>query len=183
MLDSVLSSRYKILQRLGGGSFGQTYLATDTQRPHSPKCVVKHLKPLRNDADFMETARSLFQREAETLEKLGSHDQIPRLLAYFESNQEFYLVQDYIPGTLLTQEFSSAHPWQEDQAIAFLNGILEVLDFIHQLGVIHRDLKPDNIIRRQADGKLILIDFGAVKTIQSALNQPIESARFGNTMT
>ena len=89
MLDSILSNRYKILQRLGGGSFGQTYLATDTQRPHSPKCVVKHLKPLKHDTEFMATARSLFQREAETLEQLGNHDQIPRLLAYFEANEEF----------------------------------------------------------------------------------------------
>ena len=183
MLDSLLSSRYKILQRLGEGSFGQTYLATDTQRPNSPKCVVKHLKPLRNDDEFMATARTLFQREAETLEKLGSHDQIPRLLAYFEADEEFYLVQDYIPGTLLTQELNARHPWTEAQAIAFLDNILGALAFIHHLGVIHRDLKPDNIIRRQADGKLILIDFGAVKTIQTAINPSLDAARFGNTIT
>lgn len=183
MLESLLSSRYKILQRLGGGSFGQTYLATDTQRPNSPKCVVKHLKPLRNDDEFMATARMLFQREAETLEKLGSHDQIPRLLAYFEAETEFYLVQDYIPGTLLTQELTPEHPWTEAQAIAFLENIMGSLEFIHNLGVIHRDLKPDNIIRRQSDGKLILIDFGAVKTIQTALNQPVDVAKFGNTIT
>lgn len=183
MLDSILSSRYKILQRLGGGSFGQTYLALDTQRPHSPKCVVKHLMPLKNDAEFMTTARSLFQREAETLEKLGNHDQVPRLLAYFEVKEEFYLVQDYIPGTLLSQELSSEHPWNESQAIAFLENSLGVLEFIHQLGVIHRDLKPDNIIRRQTDGKLVLIDFGAVKTIQSVLNPSESTARFGNTIT
>ncbi|NJN24017.1 MAG: serine/threonine protein kinase [Acaryochloridaceae cyanobacterium RL_2_7] len=183
MLDSILSSRYKILQRLGGGSFGQTYLALDTQRPHSPKCVVKHLMPLKNDPEFMTTARDLFQREAETLEKLGSHDQVPRLLAYFEVNEEFYLVQDYIPGTLLSQELSAEHPWTEPQAIAFLENILQVLEFIHQLGVIHRDLKPENIIRRQIDGTLILIDFGAVKTMQSALNPSQNSARFGNTIT
>ncbi|MCM1984863.1 AAA-like domain-containing protein [Lyngbya confervoides] len=183
MGETVLSGRYQILRSLGGGSFGQTHLALDTQRPHSPTCVVKHLRPLRQDSEFMATARSLFQREAETLEKLGCHDQIPRLLAYFESQNEFYLVQDYIPGSLLSQELLPQHPWTEAQAISLLQDILGILQFIHSLGVIHRDLKPDNLIRRQSDGKLVLIDFGAVKHIQTAFNTPAERAKFGDTIT
>jgi hypothetical protein len=150
--------------------------------------VVKHLKPVRHDAEFMGTARSLFRREAETLERLGVHNQIPRLLAYFEQDNEFYLVQDYIDGNLLSQELRPETPWNETQAVSFLTDVLGILDFIHRFGVIHRDLKPENLIRRRTDGKLVLIDFGAVKCIQSALTSTnlaamVNPGQIGETMT
>jgi serine/threonine-protein kinase len=90
MIGTLLGSRYKVINILSGGGFGQTYVAIDTQRPGSPKCVVKHLKPLRQNPAFLEMARRLFQTEADILEKLGRHDQIPHLLAYFEENKQFY---------------------------------------------------------------------------------------------
>lgn len=93
MISQLLAGHYKVLQILGAGGFGQTYVAEDTHRPGNPKCVVKHLKPASSAPQVLETARKLFQKEAETLERLGSHyNQIPRLLAYFEENQEFYNV-------------------------------------------------------------------------------------------
>lgn len=78
MLGQLLDGRYQVLQILGGGGFGQAYLAQDTHRPGFPKCVVKHLKPVTRSPEFLETARRLFTSEAETLEQLGNHDQIPR---------------------------------------------------------------------------------------------------------
>ncbi|MEH2065714.1 MAG: serine/threonine-protein kinase [Nostoc sp.] len=169
MLGQLLDGRYQVLQVLGGGGFGQTYIAQDTHRPGFPKCVVKHLKPVTRSPEFLETARRLFTNEAETLEQLGNHDQIPRLLAYFEDNQEFFLVQEFIEGHTLKAELFPNQHWTEDQVLQLLQQVLDILQFIHSHNVIHRDIKPDNIIRRKQDGKLVLIDFGAVKQVQTQL--------------
>ncbi|MHC5742924.1 MAG: protein kinase domain-containing protein [Nostoc sp.] len=169
MLGQLLDGRYQVLQTLGGGGFGQTYIAQDTHRPGFPKCVVKHLKPVTRSPEFLETARRLFTSEAETLEQLGYHDQIPRLLAYFEDNQEFFLVQEFIEGHTLKAELFPNQRWTEDRVIQLLQQILGILQFIHSHNVIHRDIKPDNIIRREQDGKFVLIDFGAVKQVQTQL--------------
>ncbi|HEY9596551.1 MAG TPA: protein kinase [Cyanophyceae cyanobacterium] len=170
MLGKLLDGRYQIVQPLSTtGGFGQTYIAEDTRRPGNPTCVVKHLKPASNNPNYLETARRLFKSEAETLEQLGNHDQIPRLLAYFEENHEFYLVQQFIVGHPLSHELNPSYPWTENQVIALLNDVLSILAFVHSHGVIHRDIKPDNLIRRDSDGKLVLIDFGAVKQIQTQM--------------
>ncbi|NET56039.1 MAG: protein kinase [Symploca sp. SIO2E6] len=169
MIGELLDSRYKIIQALGAGGFGHTYIAEDTRIPGNPKCIVKHLKPASPDPNLLPTARRLFLSEAETLARLGDHEQIPRLLAYFEANQEFYLVQELIVGHTLRQELAPGRKWQESEVISLLEGLLPVLRFIHQQDVIHRDIKPDNIIRRESDGKLVLIDFGAVKRLRSEL--------------
>ncbi|MBC6430184.1 serine/threonine protein kinase [Nostoc sp. HG1] len=169
MLGQLLDGHYQVLQVLGKGGFGQTYIAQDTHRPGFPKCVVKHLKPVTRSPEFLETARRLFNSEAETLEQLGNHDQIPRLLAYFEHNQEFFLVQEFIEGDTLKAELFPNRPWTEEKVIQLFQDMLGILQFIHSRKVIHRDIKPDNIIRRQQDGKLVLIDFGAVKQVQTQL--------------
>ncbi len=169
MVGKLLDRRYKLLKILGAGAYAQTYIAEDTRRPSHPKCLVKHLQPASQDPTFLEVARRLFKTEAETLAKLGSHDQIPQILAYFEENQEFYLVQEFIEGHLLSDELLSGTRMPEVEAIAMLQDILTILEFIHAHQVIHRDIKPNNIIRRDLDGKLVLIDFGAVKEIRHDL--------------
>jgi serine/threonine protein kinase, bacterial len=167
MLGQVVGSRYRIFKHLGGGSFGQTYLAEDAYIPEDNLCVVKQLKPQFTDPLTLQVARRLFESEARTLHKLGSHGQIPRLLAHFEENQDFYLVQEFIEGHDLSRELLLGKRWSEADAIKLVWEILEVLSFVHQHQVIHRDLKPSNIRRRQRDGKLVLIDFGAVKQIST----------------
>ncbi|QYX33813.1 serine/threonine protein kinase [Sphaerospermopsis torques-reginae] len=169
MIGKLLDHRYQVIRILATGGFGQTYIAEDTRRPGNPICVVKHLKPASTDQKIFETAKRLFNSEAETLEKLGNHDQIPRLLAYFDENQEFFLVQEYIDGHTLTEELIPGQPWNQNQVMQLLLEVLEILEFVHQQGVIHRDIKPDNIIRRAADYKLVLVDFGAVKQLRSPL--------------
>lgn len=170
MLGTVLVGRYQIYQMLGGGGFGKTYIALDTQRPGQPKCVVKHFQPVTHNPEFLETARRLFTSEAETLEKLGYHDQIPRLLAYFEEDQEFFLVQEFIEGHSLKVEMPPNQPWTEEKVIILLQQGLDILKFIHSHQVIHRDIKPENMLRRLEDGKLVLIDFGAVKQVQTHIS-------------
>lgn len=170
MLGKLLDGRYRVIQVLSSGGFGETYIAEDTRRPGNPKCVVKHLKPASNDPNNLQIAQRLFKREAEILEKLGNHNQIPQLLAYFDDNQEFYLVQQFIVGHPLTPELPPGQRWTPNQVIQMLEDVLGVLDFIHADGVIHRDIKPDNLIRRHQDTRLVLIDFGAVKQVRTQLN-------------
>ncbi|MDZ7965269.1 MAG: protein kinase [Nostoc sp. DedSLP03] len=172
MIGQILGGRYQILEQLGKGGFGITFTAIDTGRPGNPPCVVKLFKPMSTDPYNLEVGKRLFVREAEKLEKLGKHDQIPRLLAYFEENQEFYLVQEYIEGHDLSRELVSGVQLSEAYVIKLLQDILEVLDFVHQQNLIHRDLKTSNIRRRQSDDKIVLIDFGAVKEVSTQVVNP-----------
>lgn len=175
--SSLLAKRYEIKRILGQGGFGCTYLAKDTQRPGNPTCVVKQLMPARRDTRFLQVARRLFDAEAEILEIVGKHPQIPELLAYFEENQEFYLVEEYIRGRSLESELSSIHGMHDEPSvIQMLLEILDVLTYIHQHRVIHRDIKPSNIIRNNSDSRLVLIDFGAVKKMQPLNTEQTELA-------
>ena len=167
MIGQLLAGHYKVLKVLGEGGFGQTYIVEDIHLPGKPKCVLKHLKPTSTDLQVLEAARNLFCKEAETLQKLGSHDQIPRLLAYFEENHEFYLVQEFIHGHSLSKELPPGKKWTETQVVQMLIEVLKVLQFVHSQGVIHRDIKPDNLIRNTLDHRLTLIDFGSIKQIHS----------------
>ena len=156
MLNTILRGHYKIISHLGGGGFGQTYLAEDIDLPTHPTCVVKQLKPLSNEPFVLETAKRLFDKEAEILYSLGSHDRIPRLLAHFQEGEEFYLVQEFADGLDLTQEIGKGKSLPETAAIALLKEILEILVFVHGRGVVHRDIKPANLIRRSSDRKIVL---------------------------
>jgi serine/threonine protein kinase/outer membrane murein-binding lipoprotein Lpp len=169
MLGQTIGVRYKILKHLGGGGFGQTYLAEDAYIPDNALCVVKHLKPQSSDPFTLQTSRRLFDSEARILNKLGNHPQIPRLLAHFEENQEFYLVQEFVEGHDLSLEIVIGRQYGEPEVIKLLWDILEILTFVHQNHAIHRDLKPSNIMRRAQDDKLVLIDFGAVKQISTQI--------------
>jgi serine/threonine protein kinase/Flp pilus assembly protein TadD len=129
--------------------------------------VIKQLKPQISSDDALQMARRCFNTEAQVLYQLGIHDQIPRLLAHFEDNQEFYLAQEFVEGEPLTKEFVEGKTWSENQVVFWLQDILKVLAFVHQRQVIHRDLKPSNLIRRRHDRRIVLIDFGAVKQVST----------------
>jgi serine/threonine protein kinase len=170
--DKPLAGHYKIVEELGAGGFGKTFLAQDLHLPGQPICVIKQLKPQVTDTQSLQTARRLFDTEAQVLYRLGNHDQIPRLLAHFEENEEFYLAQEYIEGTLLSEELNAKQRWSENRAVALLRDILRALAFVHEQNVIHRDIKPSNLICRRRDGKIVLIDFGAVKQVSTQLVSP-----------
>jgi serine/threonine protein kinase, bacterial len=159
----LLRDRYRVIQALGQGGFGATFLAIDESLPGQPNCVIKQLRPTATAPHVLQMARELFEREAQTLGRIGNHPQVPRLLDYFEANQEFYLVQEYVSGSTLQQEVKRSGPLTELSVKHFLSEILPVMEYIHSNRVIHRDIKPANMIRRAQDGKLVLIDFGAVK--------------------
>lgn len=167
-----LGGRYQITKQLGSGGFSQTFLALDLHLPGHPPCVVKQLKSQTSDIDSLQMARRFFEIESQALYRLGVHDQIPRLFAHFEENNEFYLVQELIEGKTLNKELLKGKPWPEPQVVALLRDILQVLVFVHQEQVIHRDIKPSNLIHRYKDSKLVLIDFGAVKEVTTQFTDP-----------
>lgn len=180
MSELVLSGRYKIIEILGEGGFGQTHLAEDLHLPTKPHCVVKRLKSQFSDEESFKLAHRLFEQEAEVLYRLGNHPGIPNLLAHFEANGEFVLVQEFIEGATLAQEFAAGKKYTEAEAVRFLSELLETLSFVHRQNVIHRDIKPSNLIRRASDGKLFLIDFGAVK--QVSVNPFNQDPTFNSTV-
>ncbi|NEN89935.1 MAG: SUMF1/EgtB/PvdO family nonheme iron enzyme [Okeania sp. SIO3H1] len=171
----ILRNHYKIIDTLGSGGFGDTYLAQDLDLPGKPKCVVKHLSPKSSDPGVLTIAQRLFEREAETLYKLGKDsDQIPKLFAHFQERTEFYLVQEYIEGHDISKELTPGKKLSESYTITLLKGILSALEKAHQNNIIHRDIKPENLMRRKSDKKIVLIDFGAVKEINvlTTANKP-----------
>lgn len=166
MSSELLNNRYRILQTLGRGGCGETFLAEDTHMPSRRKCVIKQLKPATSDSLGYRIVKERFEREAAILEMIGREcDQIPKLHAYFTENQEFYLVQDWIDGKNLEQKVAEGGLFSEDSVRRLLISILPVLDYVHRRGIIHRDIKPANIMLRNEDGKPVLIDFGAVKEL------------------
>jgi len=158
-----LNGRYLVKKTLGQGGFGATFVAVDTGLPGDPVCVIKQLHPSNNSPNFLKMARELFEREAETLGKLGNHPQIPRLLDYFEQQEQFFLVQEFVNGANLQKQVKEKGPFGEAEIRQFLKEALPLFEYIHSQQVIHRDIKPANLIRRDIDNKLVLIDFGAVK--------------------
>lgn len=173
----LLRDRYRVQKALGQGGFGATFLAQDESLPGDPCCVIKQLRPATTGSHILQMARELFEREARTLGRIGNHPQVPRLLDYFEDNEQFYLVQEYISGSTLQQEIRQNGPMSEPGVKQFLSEILPLLQYIHSNQVIHRDIKPANLIRREQDRKLVLIDFGAVKTqVNPAANNSDQTA-------
>jgi serine/threonine protein kinase len=159
----LFQNRYQVLQVLGKGGFGVTFLARDMQLPSTPACVIKQLCPKLRDEGAFGRAIERFEREAKILGELGGHAQIPTLLNYFRCEGGFFLVQEYIKGQTLGRLVKQQGPWTEAQVKGFLREIIPVLQYIHRNGVIHRDIKPPNLIRCQDTERLVLLDFGAVK--------------------
>ncbi len=175
-MQLILDGRYLPINLLGQGGFGAAYLARDRRTPANHACVVKQFQPPADLSEHqLEIALNLFDREAEVLERLGTqHPQIPRLLAFFplrvnnaltgEIDQFFYLVQEYIQGKTLEEIVTDQGPFSEPETIEVMRSILGILQFVHENGAIHRDVKPSNIMRHD-NGQYFLLDFGTVKQV------------------
>ena len=161
---ALINNRYQIIDTLGRGGFGETFLAIDTHLPSGKKCVIKQLKPIIQEPQIPVWMKDRFQQEARILEHLGEENrQIPRLYAYFSEAGNFYLVQEWIEGVTLTEKVEKQGTLSQPEVEKILLSILPVLDYVHSQRIVHRDLKPDNIILRSSDDLPVLIDFGAVK--------------------
>ncbi|OUL37019.1 serine/threonine protein kinase [Nostoc sp. T09] len=166
LIKKILKNRFQIVKLLARGGSGDTYLAIDLDLPGQPYCVVKHFYPKHPHPAVAPIAKNLFDREAEGLYQLGNnHNQIPTLFAHFHEDGDFYLVQEFVDGYDLTQEIVPGKPLSEEAVFNLLKDILEVLVFVHQHKIIHRDIKPQNLMRRHSDQKIVLIDFGSIKKV------------------
>src|SRR6476661_8529491 len=174
----LLRERYRAIKPLGRGGFGRTFLAIDEDKPSKPRCAIKQFFPLSQGTSSSEKEAELFNREAVRLDKLGKHPQIPELLAHFQQERYQYLVQEFIEGQNLQEELARTGPFSESKILSLLKDLLPVLQFVHDRSVIHRDIKPPNIIRRRLSqtpiiytypaltGELVLVDFGAAKVVE-----------------
>jgi serine/threonine protein kinase len=164
-LGTLLQQRYRVTRVLGQGGFGRTYLAQDTGC-FDEMCVLKEFSPNDRGRDALKKSKELFQREAQVLYQIN-HPQIPKFRANFEEQKRLFLVQEYAEGKtvakLLSERLKKSTTFSEIEAVSFLQNMLPVLSHIHGMGIIHRDISPDNIIFRDRDKLPVLIDFGVVK--------------------
>ncbi len=176
----LLRNRFRVIRVLSQeGAFGKTYLAQDSDKLNEV-CVIKQLAPRIEGNWVQNKVLELFEKEAQRLQELGGHPQIPKLLAYFEQDNCLYLVQEFIDGQNLLEELEKRRQgdiwlrcYSETEIREFLLNLLPVIQFIHERGVVHRDIKPQNIIRRNSPkelmGDLVLIDFGSSKELKPKL--------------
>ncbi|MBD1860934.1 MULTISPECIES: serine/threonine-protein kinase [Trichocoleus] len=182
----LLGDRYRVVRELGHGGFGRTYLAEDQNRFNEP-CVLKEFAPQVQGTYALQKAEELFEREAGILYKL-QHPQIPRFRELFRAalpdRSRLFLVQDYVEGqtyrALLDTRKLQGQRFNEAEVTQLLLQILPILDYIHSLGVIHRDISPDNLILRSADWLPVLIDFGGVKQIAATVASQFLAQSVGN---
>ncbi|MEL6814276.1 MAG: serine/threonine-protein kinase [Cyanobacteria bacterium J06598_3] len=174
-----LGDRYTVVEELGRGGFGQTYLAKDLHR-YDELCVVKEFVPQVENKAMLAKAKELFEREASVLYQLG-HKQIPEFRQLLEVESEtggrLFIVQDYVAGptyqALLEDRKRFGGKFSETEVTQLLYQVLPVLSYIHGMGLIHRDISPENLILRQTDGFPVLIDFGSVKEIAAAVRSQL----------
>jgi serine/threonine protein kinase len=164
-LGTLLQKRYRVTKVLGQGGFGRTYLSQDTGC-FDEMCVLKEFSPNDRGRDALKKSKELFQREAQVLYQIN-HPQIPKFRANFEEQKRLFLVQEYAEGKTvaksLSERLKNNQTFTEAEAVDFLNNMLPVLTHIHGMGIIHRDISPDNVIFRDRDKLPVLIDFGVVK--------------------
>ncbi|MCW6036183.1 IMS domain-containing protein [Spirulina subsalsa FACHB-351] len=173
MSQTVIKNRYQIIRPLSSGGFGETFIVIDQDMPSGRQCVLKKLNPMTDDPKIYQLVQERFSREAAILEDLGkNHAQIPELYGYFEADSEFCLVQEWIVGQTLRQKVQEFGPFNESEIKTLLLDLLPVLEYVHSKRIVHRDIKPDNIILRGADNKPVLIDFGAVKETMGTVISP-----------
>ncbi|MFN6568894.1 serine/threonine-protein kinase [Dendronalium sp. ChiSLP03b] len=174
IVGTVLQNRYRVIQILGQGGFGRTYLAED-QRRFNELCAIKELMTVATGVSAWEKAQELFQREATILYQI-EHPQVPKFREKFDQDQRLFLVEDYVAGktyrTLLADRQAVGQTFSETEVLQLIRFLLPVLEHIHSRGIIHRDISPENIILRDSDAKPVLIDFGVVKELATRLQSP-----------
>ncbi|HEY6333163.1 MAG TPA: protein kinase, partial [Blastocatellia bacterium] len=153
---------YRILDYVGGGGFGSVFRAEDLT---SPGRIVA-IKELHKKHTRSAVIKQRFFQEALAMARLD-HPNLPRLFTFGEDNGSYYLVMEFVYGRPLSEEIQRAGPFPEQRAVGIITQVLDAVSYAHKNGVIHRDLKPDNIILtgdKGPDGVKVL-DFGIAKLV------------------
>jgi serine/threonine protein kinase len=177
--DTLLQQRYRILNLLGEGKFGRTYLATDRGRADA-YCAIEELAPFSQFSSAVAKAKEIFKKEAALLYQL-QHPQIPRFWTTVEEDSRLLLVRDYVVGRtyqdLLEDRRNVGRTFSESEVYQFLLELLPVIGYIHDQGTIHRDITPAHIVCRDGDRLPVPIDFGVVKEFANKLQESPASPR------
>ena len=180
---SIVGNRYQIIQRLGRSKTEKAYLAKDLQATGDSRCVVEQLDPNCHSEVNWQIVKRYLLNEVAVLQRLGDHPQIPQLYDHFTEERQFYLVREYIDGDNLEQEIERKI-FNEAETIFLLQEVLRILDFIHKTNVIHRDVQPAHLIRRNRDNSFVLINFSTIREIEATTinlqGEVIFDGSFGN---
>ena len=163
---SIVGNRYQIIQKLGREETGKTYLVKDLQATGDARCVLEQLNPNYDNETNWQLIKQHLLNEVKVLKRLGDHPQIPQFYNYFIEDKIFYLVREYIDGDNL-ETIVERKLFNEVDAIYFIQDALRILDFIHKTNVIHRDVQPLHLIKRKTDNSFVLINFGAIREIET----------------
>lgn len=156
----LLQGRYKIRESIAKGGMGSIYRAWDT-RLNVAVAVKEMIPQMGIDSHTLAQLRHQFHQEAQTLARLN-HPNLVRVTDFFEEGGNVYLVMDFIEGESIADLISRQGALPENEVLLWVDQVLDALAYCHAQGVIHRDVKPQNIIIR-SDGRAVLVDFGLVK--------------------
>ncbi len=155
MIGKILADRYQITEVRDSG---RVLVAEDTHRPGYPLCLIQRLQGAASNPQGFQIAKLILEQRVEAIGRLGKFSQIPAVLTFFELDQGLYLLEEMVMGHPLSQELIPGTPWSEAQTCELMRELLEILIYMHQHDVILRGLRPDNLIRRQTDGKLVIVN-------------------------
>jgi serine/threonine-protein kinase len=156
----ILQGRYRIIEKLGQGGMGTVYRAQDERL--NIFVALKEMVPQPGlDIQTLNQLRQQFQQEAHILARLN-HPNLVNVTDFFQENGNTYLVMKFIEGESLADKIAQKGALSEDEVLIWANQLLDALKYCHSQGVIHRDIKPQNVII-QPDGQAVLVDFGLVK--------------------
>ncbi|MBE9048710.1 serine/threonine protein kinase [Pleurocapsales cyanobacterium LEGE 10410] len=164
--SELLKQRYHLHNLIAQSTHSRVFLASDLALER--KCVVKQLYSDHCPAKVKQAMELMFHQEAKILTKLaGRHPQICQFYDYFRDSGSLYIVQEWIQGITLEQKLHRQRKLSESETKDILLKILTVLECIHSQGIIHRDIKPNNIILRSKDNLPVLIDFGVAQEVST----------------
>ena len=173
--------QYQLLRLLGRGGMGTTYLAwrllpDALSHPMAPGQRLVVIKQLNADVSRIAKASELFAREAAVLQRMD-HPGIPHFLDAFSDGEQSYLVMDLVHGQNLEQVVLKQGPIEPSQAILWMQQTCDVLHHLHKQRppIIHRDIKPANLLRQYRDKRIVVVDFGAVKSMVGATGTRIKA--------
>jgi WD40 repeat protein len=165
----LLKERYQPIRFLGEGVCSRSFLAEDLQQRANAACVIKQFAPMpqiQGHPEAMAKVTQVFEQEAQQLLDLQEqYPQISALFDFFEQDQYLYAIKYYIEGQNLLQELQEQGAFNEHQVRELLYDVLPVLQVLHKRLIVHRAIKPTNIIRKKSDRKFVLIDFSLSKQL------------------
>ncbi len=162
--QTLQAGKYTLDSVLGEGGFGITFKATHHYLQQT--VVIKTLNQTTQQSEHFDKLRAQFQDEARRL-ALCLHPHIVRVSDFFVERDLPFMVMDYIPGESLDKVVFPDHPLPESLALNYIRQIGEALQGVHQKGLLHRDIKPQNIMRRAGTDEVILIDFGIAREFKA----------------